>query len=250
MIPSYVKDTNDFLWKIRSINMLLKDCLLVTLDVSSVYTNIPHNEGIDVCREALNTRSVLFPPIEDITQLITLILQNSNFSFNSLHYSLHYLQTHGTAMGTRMAPSYTNIFMGKLESSLLQQVTRKPETWWRYMYIDGTREKSSSLKVHACRDGAVRSKGNKVEMKTQKTNLIQKESGEERQEETRRVPYICSTYHPYIQSIFYRNIFTLASFIFCVLQAQNFVKIGNTTNSSNSTVSIEPKLADYHDRAS
>ena len=34
-----------------------------------------------------------------------------------------------------------------------------------------------------CRDGAVKSKGNKVEEKTQKkTNLIQKEGGERRQE--------------------------------------------------------------------
>ena len=36
-------------------------------------------------------------------------------------------------MGTWMAPSYTNIFMGKLEDSLLQQVRLKPAIWWRYI---------------------------------------------------------------------------------------------------------------------
>ena len=36
-------------------------------------------------------------------------------------------------MGTRMAPSYANIFMGKFEHDLLQQTTQKPTTWWRYI---------------------------------------------------------------------------------------------------------------------
>jgi hypothetical protein len=32
----------------------------------------------------------------------------------------HYLQVSGTAMGTKMAPSYANIFMGKLERYFAQ----------------------------------------------------------------------------------------------------------------------------------
>ena len=38
-----------------------------------------------------------------------MILGMNNFSFNGQHF----LQTHGTAMGTRMAPSYANLFIGK-----------------------------------------------------------------------------------------------------------------------------------------
>ena len=34
---------------------------------------------------------------------------------------------------TRMAPSYMNIFMGRLERDLLQQTTKKLTTWWRYI---------------------------------------------------------------------------------------------------------------------
>ena len=45
-LPSFVKDTNDFLNKLLTIGNLPADSLLVTLDVSSLYTNIPHNEGI------------------------------------------------------------------------------------------------------------------------------------------------------------------------------------------------------------
>jgi hypothetical protein len=40
-----------------------------------------------------------------------MVLKKNNFTFNGDHY----LQINGTAMGTNMAPSYANIFMGKLE---------------------------------------------------------------------------------------------------------------------------------------
>ena len=42
-----------------------------------------------------------------------------------------YLQLHGTAMGTKMAPAYANLFMGDLEQKLLAQSPLKPLVWWR-----------------------------------------------------------------------------------------------------------------------
>ena len=44
---------------------------------------------------------------------------------------LVYLQVHGTTMGTRTAPSYANLFMGKLERELLQTQEKIPRVWWR-----------------------------------------------------------------------------------------------------------------------
>jgi hypothetical protein len=40
----------------------------------------------------------------------TLVLKHNSFTFNGEHF----LQINGTAMGTKMAPSYTNIFMWTL----------------------------------------------------------------------------------------------------------------------------------------
>ena len=37
-----------------------------------------------------------------------------------------------TAMGTRMAPSYANQFMAKLEKYLMATNSTKPKVWWRY----------------------------------------------------------------------------------------------------------------------
>ena len=54
-LPSYIKDTTHFLKKLDDLKELPPGSLLVTLDVSSLYTNIPHNEGIEACRKALNS---------------------------------------------------------------------------------------------------------------------------------------------------------------------------------------------------
>ena len=43
------------------------------------------------------------------------------------------LRVHCTAIGTKMAPSYANIFMGKLEADLLEQSPVKPHTWRRFI---------------------------------------------------------------------------------------------------------------------
>jgi hypothetical protein len=48
-------------------------------------------------------------------EMLTLVLKNSNFTFDGNHY----LQINGTAMETKMAPSYGNIFIGDLEERLL-----------------------------------------------------------------------------------------------------------------------------------
>ena len=38
----------------------------------------------------------------------------------------HYLQLHRTEMGTKIAPSYANLFMGDLEQKILAQSPLKP----------------------------------------------------------------------------------------------------------------------------
>ena len=42
----YVKDTTDFINKVESISALPHDFILATMDVISLYTNIPNHEGL------------------------------------------------------------------------------------------------------------------------------------------------------------------------------------------------------------
>jgi hypothetical protein len=48
-------------------------------------------------------------------------------------YGNHYLQINGTAMGTKMAPSYANMFMGDLEERLLLSSLKQPLLWFRFI---------------------------------------------------------------------------------------------------------------------
>ena len=128
-LPSYIKDTTHFLLQLQNLGPLPENSILVTLDVSSLYTNIPHKEGEEACRHFLNTRPLKSIPTERICDLIRMILGMNNFSFNGQHF----LQTHGTAMGTRMAPSYANLFMGNFEQLAIENAPLKPFVWWRYI---------------------------------------------------------------------------------------------------------------------
>ena len=53
----------------------------------------------------------------------------NNFSFNDNHY----LQIRGTAMGTKMAPSYANLFLVYFEANALENAPFQPHTWLRYI---------------------------------------------------------------------------------------------------------------------
>ena len=127
--PSYLKDTKDFLQKLSQLGPLPPGCILLTMDVSSLYTNIPHNEGMEACRKALNSRLSQTPPTHYLMEMIEQILTLNNFTFDGEHY----LQTQGTAMGTKMAPSYANIFMTDLEERMLASTTARPMVWWRFI---------------------------------------------------------------------------------------------------------------------
>ena len=52
-----------------------------------------------------------------LLELLKLVLHKNNFQFNGEHY----LQIGGTAMGTKVAPSYANLFMARLEEKLLEK---------------------------------------------------------------------------------------------------------------------------------
>ena len=42
-LPSYLRDTTHFLCRLQNLGTLPRDCLLVTMDVASLYTNIPND---------------------------------------------------------------------------------------------------------------------------------------------------------------------------------------------------------------
>ena len=51
---SYIKDTGDFLNKIKNIHGIPENAILVTADVVGLYPSIPHQAGLEALREALD----------------------------------------------------------------------------------------------------------------------------------------------------------------------------------------------------
>ncbi|XP_030842371.1 uncharacterized protein LOC115924431, partial [Strongylocentrotus purpuratus] len=144
-ISSYIHDTPDFLRKLEGIkDQIPSTAIIGTFDVSSLYTNIPHEEGVRACSLALAKAGHTTPPISDVGTLMRLILTKNNFSF----LGEHYLQVHGTAMGTRIAPSTACLFMGDLEERILASAPCRPWIWWRYIddvFFIWTRDEDSLL---------------------------------------------------------------------------------------------------------
>ena len=130
---SYVKDTNDFLIKLRDLKEVPPNNILVTMDVSSLYTNIDQEEGAEACVEALEKRKYKSIPSLILRKMIMLVLQRNIFRFRNSFYT----QTKGTCMGTPMAPNYANLFMDKFETQLLdgfyKKTGKRPMIWWRYI---------------------------------------------------------------------------------------------------------------------
>ena len=92
------------------------------MDVTSLYTNIPQEEGITTVCEAYEEFCEENPPIPTryLREMLSLILQENSFQFSGKDY----LQTHRTAMETKMAVAFANIFMAKIEKEILRQSTR------------------------------------------------------------------------------------------------------------------------------
>ena len=114
-VTSYLRDTTDFLNNLP--NTIPKDTILASFDIESLYSNIPHNLGLEAVKywiekypDTLNSRFSK----EFIIDGIKLILENNIFCFNDTFYR----QEKGTAMGTKFAPVYATLTIGYLEEKL------------------------------------------------------------------------------------------------------------------------------------
>ena len=130
-LPSFLKDTTTLINELNDL-IVEPDTILVTIDVKSLYTCIPHKEGIQACAESLEMLKMNNPNQPDtktLTSLLEIVLRNNVFEFNGKCF----IQLEGTAMGTKLAPAYANIFMGKLEQTILSSPPLKPSYYKRYI---------------------------------------------------------------------------------------------------------------------
>ncbi|KAM9296202.1 collagen alpha-1(XX) chain [Gastrophryne carolinensis] len=112
LLPSFVLDSSDLLHKLQDV-LIEENCLLVSVDVESLYTSIPHMVGLLAVEETLE---MLGPGDaaynEFVVELLEFVLMNNFFKFNGTYYQ----QIQGTTMGAACAPSYACLHLGRWES--------------------------------------------------------------------------------------------------------------------------------------
>ena len=100
---SFIRDTTHFLRKLAQIPQPLPGgpCspILFCMDVQKLYPSVPHKEGMEACRAALDQRSGSKIPTADVLKMIEIVLNNNNFT---LHSNAHFIQTEGTAIGSKL----------------------------------------------------------------------------------------------------------------------------------------------------
>ena len=132
---SYIKDSTDFIKKIQNYkpSEMSDNTYLVTLDVTNLYQNIDHKEGVLAVKQALDKRKSKKAPTLTLCEITRFILERNTMS----HQGLFSHQIKGCAMGTNMAVNYANIFMEKFEKEMLQAYEEKykksPELWLRFI---------------------------------------------------------------------------------------------------------------------
>ena len=136
-LESYIEDTPHMLRMFENINeneTLPESSKPISIDIKSMYTNIPVEEGLAAFKITLDKRRDQSIPTHFILKLLKLIMEKNIFTFNEEYW----LQLLGTCMGTRVAPTYANLFMGVLEENILDNcplsLRKHLYLWKRFIY--------------------------------------------------------------------------------------------------------------------
>ena len=124
-----VKDSFTFANFIQNCNLEPAKTFLCSFDISSLFTNVPLDETIEICADALYRGHLDCPPIPEDTfrELMLIATRGVEFSFNNQMYK----QLDGVAMGSPLGPALANIFVGFHESKLFDN-TVKPGVYFRF----------------------------------------------------------------------------------------------------------------------
>ena len=127
---SYVKDTGDFLEKIKNLGKIPEDAFLVTADFVGLYSSIPHDAELKALNKKLEERSSKEVPSVDLVDMAGFVITNNFFEFD-LNVKQ---QISGTTIATKLAPPYACILMDKAQIDFLETQALEHLVCLRYIY--------------------------------------------------------------------------------------------------------------------
>ena len=122
-------DTFSFVSQIKNANLF--KIFLVSYDVTSLFTNIPLQETIDIATNLLfNHNPNLDITKRELEKVFLFATSQIHFIFNSKLYN----QIDGVAMGSPLAPILANIFIGFHGSKWFNEYNpNKPKLYFRHV---------------------------------------------------------------------------------------------------------------------
>ena len=113
---SFVKDSTDFIKKIKNLSINPEEETLVSFDVSALFTSIPVPAALQVINSKISTctnfTNICKIPTEKFIKLLEFTVTNYSFCFNMKFY----IQLQGAGMGSLVSPVIVNIYMEYFES--------------------------------------------------------------------------------------------------------------------------------------
>ena len=126
--PAHIKNSGELLEKLKNINMTNKS--LTSLDVESLYTNVPVDKSISALREhLLNINANLPLPIDTIISICTLCTNLTFFQFNEYLYK----QKAGLPMGNPLSGVLACLYLEHLETNHFSSIIPAGSDYFRYI---------------------------------------------------------------------------------------------------------------------
>ena len=93
-------------------NVTLPSHKMYSIDVDSLFTNVPLHETVDFLCDYISSSNIFTPiPIEYLKELILLCTENIRFEFEGTSYR----QVDGVAMGSPLGPTLADVFLAMIE---------------------------------------------------------------------------------------------------------------------------------------
>lgn len=127
-----LKNTNDFIDILATASNLTQS-KVVSLDVESLFTNVPIEDTIEIIIKHVYSHPNISPPkiskhhLSEILRICT-----KELPFTAPDGSI-YKQIEGVAMGSPLGPTFANFYMGHLEENVFQIQMNKPLIYARYV---------------------------------------------------------------------------------------------------------------------
>ena len=128
-----IKDSFSFVQELLNSDINSDSVVTASFDVTSLFTNIPVGETIEIISNQIFANRVVFEGLDrsQFIQLLSLAVRNCHFTFNNRIYQ----QIDGVAMGSPLGPLFANIFMSFHEKTWLHNCPSlfKPLLYRRYV---------------------------------------------------------------------------------------------------------------------